>query len=251
MHVITSTERRVDASIARLCIVTLEWLLPALSGLENFNQNLAEDWYDENWCTQACEDKEFGALAAGSKDWLMTMGTWSWSFAFASQPAVDHPAAFRWHASSKKNRPSWCLFPFQMARVLPLRTVWIADNLSQASLRNVHVLHVVQRQRCCKRGCRNGQRLWNYVYTARLSDLPVPFQLCASALKGEVRRSPEPFAKPSAGADSEERHIFKTCLLANSVGLWKDDCLILSPIVEYGFVWEGLWGEERFWRGSP
>ena len=30
----------------------------------------------------------------------------SGSFAFAGQTAVDHPAAFRWHASSKKNRPS-------------------------------------------------------------------------------------------------------------------------------------------------
>ena len=30
----------------------------------------------------------------------------SGSFAFAGQTAMDHPAAFRWHASSKKNRPS-------------------------------------------------------------------------------------------------------------------------------------------------
>ena len=30
----------------------------------------------------------------------------SGSFAIAGQTAVDHPAAFRWHASSKKNRPS-------------------------------------------------------------------------------------------------------------------------------------------------
>ena len=30
----------------------------------------------------------------------------SGSFAFAGQTAVDHPTAFRWHASSKKNRPS-------------------------------------------------------------------------------------------------------------------------------------------------
>ena len=30
----------------------------------------------------------------------------SGSFAFAGQTAVDHPAAFRWHALSKKNRPS-------------------------------------------------------------------------------------------------------------------------------------------------
>ena len=47
----------------------------------------------------------------------------------------------RWHTSSKKNRPSWCLFPFRMAPVLLLRTAWIADILSPASLRDV------QRQR--------------------------------------------------------------------------------------------------------
>ena len=43
-------------------------------------------------------------------------------------------------------RPSGCLFPFRMAMVLPLRTAWIADILSQASLRDV------KRQRCWKRG---------------------------------------------------------------------------------------------------
>ena len=115
----------------------------------------------------------------------------SGSFAFAGQTAVDHPTAFRWHASSKKNRPSWCLFPFPMAMVLPLRTAWIADILSQASLRDV------ERQRCWKRGSGDGQRLWDY-FTARLSDLSMP-------LTSEVRRSPEPSARPSAAADSEER----------------------------------------------
>ena len=34
------------------------------------------------------------------------VGWGSGSFASAGQTAVDHPAAFRWHASSKKNRPS-------------------------------------------------------------------------------------------------------------------------------------------------
>ena len=34
----------------------------------------------------------------------LTIG--SVSFAFAGEPAVDHPVPFRWHASSKKNRPS-------------------------------------------------------------------------------------------------------------------------------------------------
>ena len=139
---------------------------------------------------------------------------WRWgsgSFAFAGQPVVDHPAAFRWHASSKTNRPSWCLFPFLMAPVVPLRTAWIADILSQASLRDV------ERQPCWKRGNGDGQRLWDYC-TARLSDLSMP-------LTGEVRRSPEPSARPSAAADSEERKVCAMCLFAESVGL----CLCFLP----------------------
>ena len=53
--------------------------------------------------------------------------------------------------------------------------------------------------------------------TARLSDLSMP-------LTGEVRRSPEPSARPSAAADSEERQLC-TCLFAESVGL----CLCFLP----------------------
>ena len=85
------------------------------------------------------------------------------------------------------------VFFFRMVTVLPLRTAWIADILSQASLRDV------PRQRCWKRGtCSgDGQSLWDCC-TARLSDLSVP-------LTGEVRRSPELSARPSAAADSEER----------------------------------------------
>ena len=71
-----------------------------------------------------------------------------------------------------------------MAPVLPLRTAWVADILSQASLRDV------ERQRCWKRGSGDGQRLWDY-FTARLSDLSMP-------LTSEVRRSPETSARPSA-----------------------------------------------------
>ena len=57
--------------------------------------------------------------------------------------------------------------------------------------------------------------------TARLSDLSMP-------LTGEVRRSPEPSARPSAAADSEERQICTTCFFAESVGL----CLyMVSPNV--------------------
>ena len=48
--------------------------------------------------------------------------------------------------------------------------------------------------------------------TARLSDLSM-------SLTGEVRRSPEPSARPSAAADSEERQICMTCLFAESDGL--------------------------------
>ena len=40
-----------------------------------------------------------------------------------------------------------------------------------------------------------------------------------------VRRSPEPSARPSAAADSEERQICRTCLFAESVGL----CLCFLP----------------------
>ena len=74
------------------------------------------------------------ARAAASSDWWMTMG--KWKLCVRSSAAVDHPEAFRWHASSKKNRPSWCLFPFRMAMVLLLRTAWIVDILSQASMRD-------------------------------------------------------------------------------------------------------------------
>ena len=44
-------------------------------------------------------------------------------------------------------------------------------------------------------------------------------------LRGGVQRSPEPCARPSAAADSEERQICKTCLFAESVGL----CLCFLP----------------------
>ena len=98
-----------------------------------------------------------------------------------------------------------------MAPVLPLRTAWIADILSQASLRDA------EEQRCWKRSSGDGQRLWDY-FLARLSDLSMP-------LTSEVRRSPEPSARPSPAADSEERHICTTCLFAESVGL----CLCFLP----------------------
>ena len=117
---------------------------------------------------------------------------WRWGsgtlHSLVSLPAaVDHPAAFHWHAWSKKNRPSWYLFPFRMAPVLPLGTAWIADILSQASLRDV------ERQRCWKRGSGDGQKLWDY-FTARLSNLSM-------LLTSEVRRSLELSARPSAAAN--------------------------------------------------
>ena len=134
----------------------------------------------------------------------------SGSFAFAGQTAVDHPAAFRWHASSKKNIPSWCLFPFRMAMVLlvPLTTAWIADIISQASLRDVE-------QRCWKRGSGDFGTTLRHDW-AIFSSMP---------LTDEVRRSPEPSARPSAAADSEERQICTTCLFAESAGL----CLCFLP----------------------
>ena len=44
-------------------------------------------------------------------------------------------------------------------------------------------------------------------------------------LTGDDRCSPEPSARPSAAADSEERQICATCLFAESVGL----CLCFLP----------------------
>ena len=85
-----------------------------------------------------------------------------------------------------------------MATVLPLRTAWIADILSQASLRDV------QRQRCWNMVAETGRYLV-FGTTARLSDL-------STSLTGEVRRSPESSA-------SEERQICTACLFAESVGL--------------------------------
>ena len=41
--------------------------------------------------------------------------------------------------------------------------------------------------------------------TTRLSDLSMPLPLCASPLKGELQRSPELSARPSAAVNSEDR----------------------------------------------
>ena len=61
------------------------------------------------------------------------------------------------------------------------------------------------------------------VTTTRLSDLSM-------TLKGEVRRSPEQSAWQPI--HSEERKICTTRFFAEGVGLWRDDGLMLSPIVE-------------------
>ena len=105
-----------------------------------------------------------------------------------------------------------------MATVLPLRTAWIADVLSQASLRDV------QRQRCWKRG-RGPQTGRDGGTTTRLSYLSMPFPLCRSPLKGEVRRSPEQSARQSAAADHGAANLCHVLIR----GLWI--VLMLSPIV--------------------
>ena len=58
-----------------------------------------------NFEVHACKDKELDAWEQHGR--VIDERRWgSGSFAFAGQTAVDHPAAFRWHASNKKNRPS-------------------------------------------------------------------------------------------------------------------------------------------------
>ena len=86
------------------------------------------------------------------------------SFAFAGQTVWITQQHFVGMLQARRiDQVDVYLFPFRMAMVLPLRTAWIADILSQASLRDV------ERQHCWKRGSGDGQRLWDY-FTARLSD---------------------------------------------------------------------------------
>ena len=98
-----------------------------------------------------------------------------------------------------------------MATVLPLRTAWIVDILSQASLRDV------RRQRCWEVVAETGRDLV-FGTKARLSNLSM-------SLAVEVRRSPEPSARPSAAADSEKWQVCTTCLFAESFVL----CLCFLP----------------------
>ena len=77
-----------------------------------------------------------------------------------------------------------------MAPVLPLRTAWIADILSQASLRDV------DRQRCWKRVGGDGQTLGLLYGTTERS-------FNAVDKRGSTL---EPSARPSAAADSKEWH---------------------------------------------
>ena len=79
-----------------------------------------------------------------------------------------------------------------------------------------------------------------FMTTGRLSDLSMP-------LKGEVRRS----YTVCMAADSEKRQICTTCFFAEGFGLWTDDGLMLSPIVEHTSVWEGVRGRREIWRGRP
>ena len=61
----------------------------------------------------------------------------------------------------------------------------------------------------------------------------MPFQLCASPLKGEVRPDSREQSARSEAADGEKRQICTTCSFANTVGLQKEDDLVHSPIVEH------------------
>ena len=145
----------------------------------------------------------------------MTMGKWKlcvrWSACRGS------PSTISLTCYKQENRPSWRLFPFRMATVLPLRTAWIADILSQASLRDV------ERQRCSKRGSGDGQRWWDYDTTERsfnaVSALCIAVERRGSTLTWTV-------CKAIGGSRyTVERQIFVTCLFAERFEL----CLCLLP----------------------
>ena len=116
------------------------------------------------------------------------------------------------------------------------------------------IVRDVQRQRCCKRGSGDGQRLsLDYGTTER-------------SFNAVERRGSTLTWTVFTAADSEERQICTTCLFAESVGLWKRrrsylyvcflvcsfSCM-LSPIVivEHTSAWEGVGGRGEFWRGIP
>ena len=93
------------------------------------------------------------------------------------------------------------------------------------------IVRDVQRQRCSKCGSGDGQRLslYDYIITARLSDLSMP-------LKGEVRRSPVQSARqPIARSGKFVRRAYSR----RALNCEKDDGLtcmfafscMLSPIV--------------------
>ena len=63
--------------------------------------------------------------------------------------------------------------------------------------------------------------------TTRLRDLSMPFPLCASPLKGEVRPPPEQCARPTAAADSKERQNLYDMLIRGERWI----VLMLSPTV--------------------
>ena len=181
--------RAVDAAVLPSSLCRIAYILPVVA---NESRSTVLPWRrvgptrsEPVECSSACKDKELGAWALEQQgrvidEWRSGRG----SFAFAGQPVVNHPAAFRWHASSKKNRPSWCLYPSRMATVLPLRTAWIAVGYPFASVP----------ARCTKTTllenvvAETGRDLF-FGTTARLSDLSMP-------LIGQVRRSPEPSARP-------------------------------------------------------
>ena len=98
------------------------------------------------------------------------------------------------------------------------------------------------KQRCWKRGSGDGQRLTLYDYgTTERSFNAV--ERWGSTLTWTV----------CTAADSEEQQICTTCLYPEGVGLWKDDGLMLSPIVEHTSVWdsEGVGGRGEIWRANP
>ena len=93
---------------------------------------------------------------------------------------------------------------------------------------------------CCKRGSGDGQRLSLYDYGTTDQSFNAD-ERWGSTLTWTV----------CMAADSEEWQICTTCFFAKGAGLWRDDGLVLSPIVEHTSVWEGVGGRGEIWRGIP
>ena len=127
-------------------------------------------------------------------------------------------------------------FSFQKATVLPCRTVWVADILSQAPLCDV------QRQCCWNRGNKDVQRLWEYshdwaIFQCRFSFVRRRWKGRFDAHVNHLQDRREPIAKSGKFV----RHAYSRTALDCK----KTKVLCFLPSWNTLLLERGLWKRER------